>query len=62
MGIERIIVRKQQKKTLKSHIKQLKEAGMVAFQAGRQSVLEAAHHLDYGPGYEVGSDLGSQVF
>ncbi len=50
----RIVHRKQEKKSMKNRIKNLKVGMRVAFQAGRESVLLAAHGLEYGEGYEVG--------
>jgi hypothetical protein len=55
---ERIIQRIQEKKTMKNRIKNLRIAARVAFKAGKESVLLAAHGLSYGEGYEVtGQDL-----
>lgn len=66
MRAARIVLRKQEKKTMKNRIKNLKLGMMVSFNAGRESVLVAAHGLSYGEGYEVTTreerpDAGSVV-
>lgn len=54
MRVARIIQRKQEKKTMKTLIRglrernrDLREAGRQAFVAGKESVLLAAHGLSY---------------
>jgi hypothetical protein len=51
--VDRTIRRIQEKKTMKNRIKNLRMAARVAFKAGKESVLLAAHGLSYGEGYEV---------
>jgi hypothetical protein len=56
--VDRTIRRIQEKKTMKNRIKNLRQAAQVAFKAGKEAVLFAAHGLSYGEGYEVtGQDL-----
>jgi hypothetical protein len=54
--VDRTIRRIQEKKTMKNRIKNLRMAAQVAFKAGKEAVLFAAHGLSYGEGYEVVAD------
>jgi hypothetical protein len=51
--VDRTIRRIQEKKTMKNRIKNLRQAAQVAFKAGKEAVLFAAHGLSYGEGYVV---------
>jgi hypothetical protein len=59
--VDRTIRRIQEKKTMKNRIKNLRMAAQVAFKAGKEAVLFAAHGLSYGEGYEVKADTTDSV-
>nr|WP_140393677.1 hypothetical protein [Nitrospira cf. moscoviensis SBR1015] len=53
----RIVQRKQEKKSMKTRIKNLRVASRISFKAGMEAgklaVATAAHSLEYGEGYDV---------
>jgi hypothetical protein len=56
-----MVRRAQQKKSMKTRIKNLRDGMRVAFEAGRESVLLAGHQMSYGEGYAVGEMVPDSV-